>query len=398
MAKLSQYFVGVAAKRLSTVEVNKAVSNQHEFNGVSQLKEIFGTEKLTIDSCQFIYIGEDEDSFLKSESALTWYDSRENHPTRSEYRLYFQSNDAVSLASEGDLLIVARQSGGSALVLVVKQGSTFERQVIWLFGLNDNISGFEVAPLDSEADKEIGFIERTILETLSIETEENEASALDDIFSAFGEKFPTTKIFSEFARSRANINDSATSEPDNALLKWMNTEEILFRTLERHIVQEQIAKGFETVDEFIQFSLSVHNRRKSRVGFALEHHLETIFTLNKVSYSRGNVTENNSKPDFIFPGISSYRNEQFPVESLTMLGVKSTCKDRWRQVLSEAKRINDKHLFTLEAGISRNQTEEMKQNHLQLVLPKALHSTYMAEQQNWLMSLSEFIDLTKKRQ
>ena len=40
--------------------------------------------------------------------------------------------------------------------------------------------------------------------------------------------------------------------------------------------------------------------------------------------------------------------------------VKSTCKDRWRQVLSEADRIPNKHLFTLEAAISENQTSKCK--------------------------------------
>lgn len=50
----------------------------------------------------------------------------------------------------------------------------------------------------------------------------------------------------------------------------------------------------------------------------------------------------------------------FSIIACTMLGVKSTCKDRWRQVLSEAKRIDNKHLATLEPGISENQTAEMQ--------------------------------------
>jgi hypothetical protein len=37
---LSQYFEGVAAKRLSSVEADILVSNQHEFQGVEQLKSI----------------------------------------------------------------------------------------------------------------------------------------------------------------------------------------------------------------------------------------------------------------------------------------------------------------------------------------------------------------------
>ncbi|MEJ1958214.1 MAG: type II restriction endonuclease [Nitrosomonadales bacterium] len=87
----------------------------------------------------------------------------------------------------------------------------------------------------------------------------------------------------------------------------------------------------------------------------------------KVRYSRTAITENKSKPDFIFPGQTEYHNPAFNPLNLTMLGVKSTCKDRWRQVLAEADRIKRKHLLTLEAAISTNQTDEMQAKDLQLV-------------------------------
>jgi hypothetical protein len=81
-----------------------------------------------------------------------------------------------------------------------------------------------------------------------------------------------------------------------------------------------------------------------------------------------------------------------------MLGAKSTLKDRWRQVLAEAQRISEKHLLTLEPGISKNQTEQMKGERLQLVVPKTLHVTFQPEQRNELLNLSDFIDLIRARQ
>ena len=81
-----------------------------------------------------------------------------------------------------------------------------------------------------------------------------------------------------------------------------------------------------------------------------------------------------------------------------MLGAKSTLKERWRQVLSEAERIETKHLLTLEPGISLKQTAEMKAKQLQLVLPRDLHATYKPEQQAWLMNISDFIRLVQSRQ
>ena len=176
-----------------------------------------------------------------------------------------------------------------------------------------------------------------------------------------------------------------------ALMTWMEREEILFRTIEKHIIGERLSLGFDgDVDGFISFSLSVQNRRKSRAGLALENHLEVLFQECDIEYTRTPVTENKSKPDFIFPSIEQYRDPDFSANGLTMLGVKSSCKERWRQVLAEADRIKKKHLLTFEAAISNSQTNEMDAKSLQLVVPEKLHNTYSPEQQIWLMNVSEF--------
>jgi hypothetical protein len=186
---------------------------------------------------------------------------------------------------------------------------------------------------------------------------------------------------------------------DAALMAWMEREEILFRTLEKHIIGERLLHGFDgDIDGFIFFSLSVQNRRKSRAGLALENHLEILFQECGVRYTRTPITENKSKPDFIFPGQAEYHDPAFNAMNLTMLGVKSTCKDRWRQVLAEADRIERKHLLTLEAAISKNQTDEMESKLLQLVLPADLHQSYLPGQQSWLMDISEFTALVLSRQ
>lgn len=106
--------------------------------------------------------------------------------------------------------------------------------------------------------------------------------------------------------------------------------------LERHLIGDRLTQGFDgDVDSFISFSLSVQNRRKSRVGLSLENHLESLFTALGVRYSRTAVTENKTRPDFLFPGRAEYHDPAFNHLNLSMLGVKTTCKDRWRQVLAE---------------------------------------------------------------
>ena len=289
------------------------------------------------------------------------------------------------------------------MVIVVPVDSTIQKQRLWLFGLEDQPEfNFAFQGVDPVASTELDFAGRYILDELGIEPEEPESGLLDDLIEPFGLVFPTTRIFSDLARSSLP-EISAQDDPDAALLAWMEREEQLFRRLERRIVEDRISGGFRAddgadVDGFLSFSLSVQNRRKSRAGQALENHMEAMFDALSIRFARGARTENNNKPDFLFPSTKDYHDPDFPSERLTMMGAKSTLKDRWRQVLSEAERIEHKHLLTLEPGISENQTDEMQAKHLQLVIPRALHSTYRLTQQAWLMSVADFIPIVRGRQ
>ena len=96
----------------------------------------------------------------------------------------------------------------------------------------------------------------------------------------FNGKFPSTLEFSAFAREKVGDFDAYDNRADDVLSTWMQKEENLFRTLERHLVGKRIDEGFSgdtRVDTFISFSLSVQNRRKSRAGNALENHLSFLF-------------------------------------------------------------------------------------------------------------------------
>lgn len=393
---LSEYFTGVAAKVLSAVEADTATSNQHEYNGVAPLKNIFGTAKQTFEA-QFIYLNDSDDEPVTDIGFLTWYDAREAHPTRTEYRMYFPTTAVSVCAAAGDELFIGLRPDNTILVIVAEGGSTICNQLRWLFGLEESDRFSVRGNLDSEQDR-LAFASRLVLEQLGITIEESEDSFLDALIQRFGAQFPTTKEFSAYARaSLADVHPG--DNPDVVLMKWVEREEILFRTFEKHLVSERLAKGFENdVDGFFKFSLSAHNRRKSRAGQALENHVEQLLIARNIKYDRTKVTENKSKPDFIFPSIEAYHDTAFNTELLTMLGVKSTCKDRWRQVLSEANRVTDKHLLTFEAAISINQTREMKAHSLQLVVPESIHSTYSAEQQKWLMNLADLMEMLLFRQ
>lgn len=407
---LSQYFQGIAAKRLSRVEADILTSNQHEFNGVEGLRVLLGEPdgKVRYPS-DIIYLSDEDDVAAPEEGILTWYDARQKARVqrgvmRWEYRLYFPDTKASGQASAGDLLVIARQQNGRLLVIIAEQHSGIGSQIEWLFGTaNLDQAGFFVkSGLEEQRDR-IEFTSRTILESIGIVVETTAPGYLDVMLQKFGAKFPTTREFSAYARSTLSHLDPAGC-PDTVLMAWMEQEEILFRTLESRLIAERLTQGFADtgkgvdVEGFLKFSLSVQNRRKSRVGLAFENHLEVLFSAHGVRFTRTAVTENKAKPDFLFPGVAEYHHEDFDAGLLTMLGVKSTCKDRWRQVLAEADRVVHKHLITLEPAISVHQTEEMVSKNLQLVVPRQLHGTYTQGQQPFLMDVTGLIALLRAKQ
>ena len=74
-----------------------------------------------------------------------------------------------------------------------------------------------------------------------------------------------------------------------------------------------------------------------------------------------------------------------------MLAAKTTLKDRWRQVLNEANRVERKHLLTLQEGVSENQFSEMVEAKVQLVVPRKLVEKFPASVQPKLLTLGDFI-------
>lgn len=408
---LSDLFVGVGVKKLAAVDADPSSSNQHEVTGSKPLLQILGDQDRTFPTggtdnrfpATYIWLGGEQEA-IAEEGRLSWYDSRRNDPKRSaEWRLYYQSNSITQAMQPGDFLFVARRQNDHLLFVVVPAESTVFSQLLWLFGLEEQTQiQFSVRDISDGHTNELDFAARYILDEIGIELEETETDRLDNLLEQFGGKFPTTKAFSELARSSISHIDPK-EDADAALMAWIEQEELLFRRLERHIVDERLRSGFleddvADVDGFLSFSLSVQNRRKSRAGQSLENHLETLFAANGLRFARGVETENRNKPDFLFPSQKEYRDSAFPAEKLTMLGAKSTLKDRWRQVLNEAIRIKSKHLITLEPGISQHQTDQMQVSSLQLVIPERLHKTYRPVQQKWLMTLKDFLRLVASRQ
>jgi hypothetical protein len=405
---LDDYVEAAAAKYLSAVDALPDVSNQHEIGGLVRVgfKRYLGEPgrgDKSVFNARLVYVSDDEEAPTVCDDAVTWYGATRRDLDRAlEYRLYYKSNSVTAMLNEGDFLLVAKLKDGSLLLVFTPAGGTVEAQLRSLFGLSDVGESFKAGTLDGRT---LLLPLRLLLEDIGLVCWESgdEGGWLERLVGKFGEKtFPATKEFSCFARESADDVDPV-ADPDRALVGWMDHEEFLFRVFEKHLVAQRLRQGFGAeggdVDEFIGYSLSVQNRRKSRVGHAFEGHLEAVFRANSLQFERGKkkdqVTENNSKPDFLFPDFASYHDCDFPSNRLFLLGAKTTCKDRWRQVIAEASRIKRKHLVTLEAAISESQTGQMEAHDVQLVVPAPIAMTYSVTQQRWVMNLGEFVELIR---
>jgi type II restriction enzyme len=181
-------------------------------------------------------------------------------------------------------------------------------------------------------------------------------------------------------------------------LNWLHAEFQLFKTIENDRYKSRIKTPFKTVEELVETANTILNRRKSRAGKSLEHHLSEIFRTFELTFAAQTVTEDNKKPDFLFPNIEAYNNPKFNANKLVVLASKTTCKDRWRQILNEADRIKTKHLFTLQQGISKNQLEEMYKYNVCLVVPKQYLKSFPTEFRDKILTLNNFITHIKTTQ
>ena len=217
-----------------------------------------------------------------------------------------------------------------------------------------------------------------------------------NIPEAWNDTFPTGTQISDYVAKTYPFTNLA---PDRRLVERYLAEYQVFRKVEDSHVLPLVSRGFECVQSFISLANSISNRRKSRAGRSLELHLERIFKEEGLTqFETQAKTEGNKKPDFLFPSASCYLDDSFPEKNLNMLAVKTTLKDRWRQVISEANRIPVKYLFTLQEGISENQFQELSDAGIRLVVPANIRKKFLKTLQPEILDLREFINRMKTLQ
>lgn len=323
-------------------------------------------------------------NYKDTDTRFIYYGSK----TRNEYR--------ITNFGKGFPFLKPEYTG--ALFVLVQSKESDEDYEAFVLNTEDDINqfleNFNMAPTETN----------NLITTGNVDLDLQEKKEIYSFISYLKAEFPSSEIMSSKARDIQNIVynhlEYIISNPDQKLLDWTSMEYKLFRALEHVRYGEAIRNGFENVEDFITLANQVLNRRKSRAGKSLEHHLSAIFDGNAVSYTAQAVTEGRKKPDFIFPSEAAYHDTSFSVEKIISLAAKTTCKDRWRQVLNEADRLRDKNKFlcTMQQGITSAQMDEMQSEKVILVVPKPYIKTYPRDKQDRIWTIKRFIEYVKEKE
>lgn len=332
------------------------------------------------------------DGILKRKVKITW---QSDVVTESNFTYYSSKNELrITKFGRGFDLITPEQTG--ALFVLTKEST--DDYSGFILETEDEIENFlntfGISATETNCLFGAGGVQRNVMEEI----------AINRFVSTLQVEFPDSAIMSWAAREIANevynhIEYLATN-PDKKIIEWTNTEYALFRAIEEHRYSNMLKGGFSSVEEFVRVANSILNRRKSRAGKSLEHHLEAIFSANNILFDSQIVTEGKKKPDFIFPSGGAYHDMSYPTEKLVLLAAKTTCKDRWRQVLNEANRLRDenKYLCTLQQGVSPDQMDEMQSEKVILVVPKPYITCYPKDRQDRIWTVSKFVQYVKSLQ
>lgn len=307
-----------------------------------------------------------------TDSVVTWYGTG----TRSEYRLtcFGRAFPWMDERYVGSMLVLVPLSLTRFKAHVLETDADIELLKTAL-GI-ETLGSWSIFTCSSAPEDENGCLDRVIEKTVT---------PLDD--------FPDGKWMAARARDAVMhcAKSAALTSADDKLLKWVSAEYRLFQKLETKLALPAIRRPFVNVDTFMDVAASVMNRRKSRAGHSFENHVEEILRTDGVQFDRQPRIDGNVKPDLLIPGKSAYEDPTFPVSRLVVAGLKTTCKDRWRQILNESRRIPEKHLVTLQEGISSNQLLEMREANVTLVVPKPFHKGYDLRTGIRLLSVDDFL-------
>jgi hypothetical protein len=129
-----------------------------------------------------------------------------------------------------------------------------------------------------------------------------------------------------------------------------------------------VATHYKDIDAF---NLSVSQGRRSRAGKAFAVLMEALLERLGIPYTAEVIEA--GRTDLMLPSGTYYKKR--PMETI-VLSLKRTLRERWRQVVTEGRRVNKFFLATIDEGISGEAIKAIGENAIWLVVPKRIRPLY----------------------
>lgn len=205
---------------------------------------------------------------------------------------------------------------------------------------------------------------------------------LDTLIEKFGLIFPTTRIFSELARSSLP-EVSAKDDPDASLVGSTATSSCSAGSNGALLPRGSAADLARLMMPMLTAFSDFRSAYRTGENPAPAPPLKTISrqSLSRMTFAMHVVSRRKTATRFSVSRTARVSRSGISGRASLHARIKVNAQGSLEAVLSEAERIDNKHLLTLEPGISENQTNEMQTKKLQLVLPRKIHATYKPAQQ-----------------
>jgi hypothetical protein len=395
--------VGLAAKRITKTESLRSVSKDGGFQGVVSVRQVLGETGRDIPAV-FQQWGPSGDTAAgaaeEQPGSLAWYNARRGTDRSAEWRAFLKPAVLWDWAVADDLLIILLRGDRTAIVIVLPGRSETEDMFIDCLGLSTPRSGTGGSIGDASTP-----VSARGADLLSAVTGVHGGSPDPDFAERAKDacrkiakcdlagllergRFPTATV-SEIARDLTRLGPIA--DADETFVGWAEAEEDLYYLAEEdRFGPLLLGRQFASVADFLKAAMQVSQSRRVRAGLSLEHHFRALLDMRGIPCAkRGAQTEPGSRPDVLLPSKDAYDDPAFPTSRLRIVAIKRTCKDRWRQVLKEANRVDAKYLLTMDPKITASQAKAMDDEQIQIVIPRPISERYSPPLRPSLLSLEE---------
>ncbi len=405
MLDVAQAFDWAALRRFSAVEVDPSRSHQHEVSAGSLRRHLVTVgviddraDEARVDAT-WILLQDDEAPITVDESMLL-YDARRNTPGRApEWRMYYATGGLVESVvhehiSVGDLLVFATPvtTSPDVCLLVAPAGSQWERALLEIFPLTPTQPRLAVVDADTLRVAQDRAAARLIADLLDLPI--YTTSDVDWLTAELGDlslaEFPDTRTMARLAGKRLGVWDG--TDPDTRLIDLLDVETRLFHALENAQALPRFRDDCATTDDYLTLAKSLLQRRRSRRGYSFEHHLATVLEGSGLRFETQVETEPSSRVDFLFPDLATYVAGGSGLDARVVhMNAKSTSRERWKQVLHEAARLERRHLGTLDPSLSPGTVRAATEAGVTIVLPRSVRDLYDENTRQGLWTVADFV-------